>query len=126
MAENPLVGLSFQVTAIVEHGQNVPIVEGTAPAITFRETSFYAETGCNRLRGAYEVDRGGHFVGSEIIQTMMKCDQPRTDQQHRILGVLAGQPSIELASGSLTFSTDTSALHGQATRAEHDSSDDYI
>jgi heat shock protein HslJ len=109
-----LTGRRFQITRIVEWGENVEIVEGTAPSLQFWEQRYVAETGGNRLRGAYEIDSAGRFVPDEVIQTLRKTHGARLAQERRFKRALSGRPVIRVQDDELVLLGDDLALYGVA------------
>jgi heat shock protein HslJ len=114
MAESSPAGREFRVTAIMEDGKDVPLVEGTDPTLSFTADRFHAETGCNRLLAHYEIDNQGRLVAAEIRQTLIGCDRDRLLQEDRIRRALAGHPIMELEGSSLTLTSSSLVLFATA------------
>lgn len=64
---DPLHGRWFRITRIVEHGEDVPIVERRVPTIWFLKGNIFAETGVNRIRAEYDIDAEGRPIAARPL-----------------------------------------------------------
>lgn len=76
------------------------LVAGTKVTFSFTADSISAVAGCNTMNGAYTIEKGVLKVPA-MVQTLMACDPETAAQDVWVSALLAGGPSILLASNEL-------------------------
>ena len=94
----PLAGTSWRLLAI--DGQPAAFLDKAG--IAFDSETISASVGCNRMGGAYRVDRQRLFAGP-LVQTEMYCDGAVWGQEQALSALLAGAPQISLSATRLTL-----------------------
>ena len=94
----PLAGTSWKLLAI--DGQPAAMLDQAG--LSFDKETISASVGCNRMGGAYRVDRQRLFAGP-LVQTEMDCDGAVWGQEQALSALLAGAPQISLSATRLTL-----------------------
>ena len=94
----PLAGTSWRLLAI--DGQPAALLDKAG--ISFDSETVSAGVGCNRMGGAYHVDRQRLFAGP-LVQTEMYCEGAVWGQEQALSALLAGAPQIDLSAERLTL-----------------------
>ena len=94
----PLADSNWRLIAI--DGQPAALLDQAGIAFTNETVS--ASVGCNRMGGAYHVDRQRLFAGP-LVQTEMYCEGAVWGQEQALSALLAGAPQIDLSAERLTL-----------------------
>lgn len=94
----PLAGTSWRLLAI--DGQPAALLDQAG--IAFDSKTISASVGCNRMGGAYHVDRQRLFAGP-LVQTEMYCEGAVWGQEQALSALLAGAPRFDLSANRLTL-----------------------
>ena len=111
---DPLHGRWFRITRIVEHGEDVPIVERRVPTIWFLKGNIFAETGVNRIRAEYDIDAEGRLIAGDIRKTLVGTGGAFLDQQRRFERAFAARPQVVLSGDGIVLKAEGISLHGAA------------
>ena len=102
-----LEGTSWSLVSYGPKDNQTPAAAGVETSLVFgTDGQISGNMGCNGFGGKYEV-KDGVLTFSEVISTMMACEEPRMTQEISSFQVLNGTTSYELSSGTLTI-TDAS------------------
>lgn len=93
-----LAGRTFLSTAV--SGQT--LIDGTQVSIAFTDATLAALAGCNTMTGGYTIS-GSALAAPALAQTLMACDEPATEQDAWVAGILTGGPTITLDGSVLTL-----------------------
>lgn len=94
----PLADTNWRMVAI--DGQPAAMLDKAG--MSFGGETISASAGCNRMSGAYRVDRQRLFAGP-LVQTEMYCDGAVWGQEQALSALLAGAPRIDLSARRLTL-----------------------
>jgi len=87
-----------------------PAVTGAEATLTFdKNGSVTGNGGCNSMGGSYKVD-DHKITFSEIISTLMACDDARMAQEGAVAKVLSGTATYELKDNTLTLTNGDTVL----------------
>lgn len=87
-----------------------PAVPDTEAGLTFNEDgTVTGNSGCNGLGGTYTVG-DDQITFSEIVSTLMACDDPRMAQEDVVQQVLAGTATFKIEGDTLTLTNNDVAL----------------
>jgi len=104
-----LVG-AWTLTAYGPAGATTPAVPDTEAGLTFNEDgTVTGDSGCNGLGGSYTVE-GDQITFSEIVSTLMACDDPRMVQENAVQQVLNGAATFKIEGNTLTLTNSDMAL----------------
>jgi heat shock protein HslJ len=91
-------------------GAQIPAVEGAEAGLTFNEDGMVTgNSGCNGLGGSYTVE-GDQITFSEVVATLMACDDSRMRQEDAVQQVLAGTATFKIEGNALTLTNNDMAL----------------
>lgn len=80
-----------------------PVVEDVEAGLTFNEDgTVTGNSGCNGLGGTYTVE-GDQVTFSEVVSTLMACDDPRMEQEDAFQQVLADTATFRIEGNTLTL-----------------------
>ena len=104
-----LIG-SWELTAYGPVGSLSPAVENAEAGITFNEDGTLAgNSGCNGYGGNYTVE-GNQITFSEIVSTLIFCDEPLGGQEEAVYQVLADTATFEIEGATLTITNNDRVL----------------
>jgi heat shock protein HslJ len=107
--EASLLG-AWKLTSYGPASSPAPAVEDTEAGITFNEDGTVAgNSGCNGFGGNYTVE-GDQVTFSEIVSTLMACEEPLMSQEGIVLEVMAGSPTYTIDGNSLTLTGNGNVL----------------
>jgi heat shock protein HslJ len=87
-----------------------PAVPNTEAGITFnQDETVTGNSGCNGFGGKYDVD-GNQITFSEIVSTLMACDDARMAQETVVHQVLTGTASYKIEGNTLTLTNNNMVL----------------
>jgi len=87
-----------------------PAVADSQAGITFNEDgSVNGNSGCNGFGGTYTVD-GDQITFSEIVSTLILCDEPLMEQEETVHQVLTGTATYEIEGSTLTLTNNDLVL----------------
>lgn len=105
----PLAG-TWKLTAYGPKATPTPAVTGAEATLTFDDTgSVTGNGGCNSLGGTYKVN-GDQITFSDIVSTLMACDDARMAQESAVAKVLSGTATYEIKDNTLTLTNDDIVL----------------
>lgn len=108
-ADASLAG-SWELTAYGPVGSLSPAVEDAEAGITFNEDGTLAgNSGCNGYGGNYEVE-DNQITFSEIVSTLIFCDEPLGGQEETVYQVLAETATFEIEGNTLTITNNDRVL----------------
>jgi heat shock protein HslJ len=110
--EEPAASLigSWKLTSYGPASSPVPAVEDTEAGITFNEDGTVAgNSGCNGFGGNYTVE-GDQVTFSEIVSTLIACEEPLMSQEEAVLRVLTETASYAIEGNTLTLMNNEMAL----------------
>ena len=111
-AEEPSVSLigSWRLVSYGPVGSLAPAVENSEAGITFNEDGTLAgNSGCNGYGGNYTVE-GDEITFSEIVSTLIFCDEPLGGQEEAVYQVLTDTASFEIDGNTLTLTNNDRVL----------------
>lgn len=87
-----------------------PAVADSQAGITFNDDgSVTGNSGCNGFGGSYTVD-GNQITFSEIVSTLMLCEEPLMQQEDTLHQVLNGTATYQIEGSTLTLSNNDLVL----------------
>jgi heat shock protein HslJ len=87
-----------------------PAVPDSQAGITFNEDgSVTGNSGCNGFGGQYTVE-GDQITFSEIVSTLMLCDEPLMGQEEAVHQVLTGTAGYQIEDSTLTITNNDMVL----------------
>jgi heat shock protein HslJ len=100
-----LIG-SWKLTSFGPVGAPSPAVEGSDAELVFNEDGTVAgNSGCNGFGGNYIVE-GDQVTFSEIVSTLMACEEPLMSQEESVFQVLTGPATYKIEGNTLTISNN--------------------
>ncbi len=85
-------------------------VPDASAAITFNQDgSVTGNSGCNGFGGKYSVE-GDKVTFSEVVSTLMACDNPRMEQEKAVLQVLSGTATYKTEGNTLALTNGDMVL----------------
>lgn len=104
-----LVG-SWRLTSYGSPDALSPAVEGAEAGITFNEDGTLAgNSGCNGYGGNYTVE-GNQITFTEIVSTLIFCDEPLGGQEEAVYQVLTETATYEIEGNTLTITNNDRVL----------------
>jgi heat shock protein HslJ len=110
--EEPAASLigSWTLTSFGSVGTTFPAVEGSDAELTFNEDGTVAgNSGCNGFGGSYTVE-GDQVTFSEIVSTLIACEEPLMAQEAAVLKMLTGTANYKIEGNSLTLTNNDTML----------------
>lgn len=110
--EEPAVSLigSWKLSSYGSASAPVPAAEGIEAGITFNEDSTVVGTsGCNGFGGNYTVE-GDQVTFSEIVSTLIACEEPIMSQEEAVLGVMADSATYNIGGNTLRLTSNEMVL----------------
>lgn len=110
--EEPSASLmgSWKLTSFGSAGTTSPAVEGSDAELTFSEDGTVAgNSGCNGFGGNYTVE-GDQVTFSEIVSTLIACEEPLMAQEAAVLQTLTDTASYKIEGNSLTLTNNDTVL----------------
>lgn len=106
---SPLTG-TWKLTAYGPKETPTPAVTGAEATLTFDgKGGVTGNGGCNSLGGKYKID-GEKITFSDIVSTLMACDDARTAQERAVTQVLSGTATYEIKDKTLTLTNNDTVL----------------
>jgi heat shock protein HslJ len=104
-----LIG-SWKLTSFGSVGTTFPAVEGSDAELTFNEDGTVAgNSGCNGFGGNYTVE-GDQVTFSEIVSTLIACEEPLMSQEEAVFQVLTGTATHTIEGSTLTLTSNGMVL----------------
>ena len=104
-----LIG-SWKLTSYGPVSAPTSAVADTKAGLTFNEDgTVTGNSGCNGLGGSYTVE-GDQITFSEVVMTLMACDDPRMVQEDAFQQVLADTAAFKIESNTLTLTKNDMVL----------------
>ena len=104
-----LVG-SWRLTSYGAPDALSPAVEGAEAGITFNEDgTLTGNSGCNGYGGNYTVE-GNQITFTEIVSTLIFCDEPLGGQEEAVYQVLTETATYEIEGNTLTITNNDRVL----------------
>jgi heat shock protein HslJ len=95
-----LDGRTFISTAVVDGGEDRPLVANTEIRLTFDDGQLGASAGCNAFGGTFRVEDGALIVDGGAM-TEMGCDEERSAQDEWLFAFLGARPQLSLSDNEL-------------------------
>ena len=87
-----------------------PALNDIEAGITFNSDSTMAgNSGCNGYGGNYTVE-GNQITFTEIVSTLMLCDEPVMEQEEAVYQVLTDTPTFQIEGNTLTLTNNDRML----------------
>jgi heat shock protein HslJ len=100
-----LVG-SWKLMSYGPPNDPIPAVPDTEAGITFNEDgTLTGHSGCNGFGGKYAVE-GDQVTFSEVVSTLMACDEPRMSQENVVHQVLTDTATYKIEGNKLTLTNN--------------------
>ena len=100
----------WNLTAYGPSGAPTPAVTDAGAQITFGEDgTVTGSSGCNGFGGKYIVE-GDQITFSEIVSTLMACDDARMAQEAAVLAVLSATATYTIEGSTLTLTNNDVVL----------------
>jgi heat shock protein HslJ len=91
-------------------GVQIHAVDDAEAGLTFNEDgTVTGNSGCNGLGGTYTVE-GDQVTFSEVVSTLMACDDPRMEQEDAFQQVLTDTASYKVEGNTLTLTNNNMVL----------------
>lgn len=104
-----LVG-SWQLTSYGPANSPLPAVEDTEAGMIFNEDgTVTGNSGCNGFGGNYTVE-GDQITFSEIVSTLIACEEPLRSQEQVVLEVMADSATYNIDGNTLALTGDGMVL----------------
>ncbi len=101
---------AWKLTGYGPAGATTPAVPDTEAGLTFNgDGTVTGNSGCNGLGGTYTVE-GDQVTFSEIVMTLMACDDPRMTQEDAVQQVLTGTATFKVEGNTLTLTNNNMVL----------------
>lgn len=99
-----LDGTSWTLESLIVDGQEVPVVEGTSPTLSFADGIVRGDGGCNTFSGDYGVDGDTIAIGPLAV-TEIFCEEPAgtADQETAYLERLTQASSFRIVGDRLVL-----------------------
>ena len=111
-AQDPAASLlgAWQLSAFGAADAPTPAVEVSEAQITFNEDgTVTGNSGCNEFGGSYTVE-GDQITFSEIVSTLVACEDPRMIQEQAVYQVLTETATFEIDGNTLTLTNNDMVL----------------
>ena len=111
-AEDPSASLlgSWNLTSYGPAGSQTPVVADSGASLTFNEDgTIGGNSGCNGFGGQYTVE-GNQVSFSEIVSTLILCDEPLMSQEEAVHQVLNETATYEIDGTTLTLTNNGMVL----------------
>jgi heat shock protein HslJ len=96
-----LAGTSWKLVSYGPAGNQTSAAPGIETHLDFsRDGTVSGNLGCNSFSGNYEV-KNGNLIFSQMISTMMACQEPQMTQETTALQVMNGTVPFQLTGNSL-------------------------
>jgi heat shock protein HslJ len=104
-----LVG-AWKLTSLGPVSSPVPALTGLEAGIAFNEDGTMAgNSGCNGFSGRYALD-GDQITFSDLVSTLMACEEPVMQQENVMYLVLKDTASFEIDGSTLTVTNGDNQL----------------
>ncbi|HUE98049.1 MAG TPA: META domain-containing protein [Anaerolineales bacterium] len=104
-----LIG-SWKLTSFGPVDAPITAVADTEAGLTFNEDgTVVGSSGCNGLGGNYTVE-GDQIRFSEIVSTLMLCDEPLMGQEEAVYQVLTDTATYKIEGNTLTLTNNDMVL----------------
>ena len=101
---------SWKLTAFGPAASPTPAVADTEAGLAFnKDGTITGNSGCNGFGGNYEVD-GDKITFSEVVSTLMACDDPRMEQEGVVQQVLTNTATYKIEGNTLTLNNNNMVL----------------
>lgn len=110
--EEPSASLlgSWKLTSYGPASAPTPAVADAEAGLTFHEGgTVTGNSGCNGLGGSYTIE-GDQVTFSEIVATLMACDDPRMVQEDAVQQVLTDTATYKIEGNTLTLTNNDMVL----------------
>ena len=107
---SPSLTGAWKLTSYGPADAQTPAVEDVEAGLTFNEDgTVTGNAGCNGLGGSYAVE-GDQVTFSEVVSTLMACDDPRMAQEDAVIQALNGTATFKIEGNTLTLTNDDMVL----------------
>jgi heat shock protein HslJ len=106
----PLVGGTWKLSAYGPKASLTSAVTGAEATLTFENSGrVTGNGGCNSLGGTYKVN-DDQITFSDVVSTLMACDDARMAQEGAVAKVLTGTATYEIKDNTLTLTNGDMVL----------------
>jgi len=117
-SNSPSIVGTWKLTAYGPASSPSPAVADTEAGLTFEEDgTLTGHSGCNGLGGDYTVE-GDQITFSQIISTLMACEDPIMTQEGAVHQVLTETASFKIEGNTLTITNKDTVLVLELVAAE--------
>lgn len=112
-SEEPAASLigAWKLTSYGPASSPTPAAEDTEAGLTFNEDGTVAgNSGCNGFGGNYTVE-GDQITFSEIVSTLIACEEPLMSQEEAVLKVLTDVTSYRIEGDTLRLTNNELVLN---------------
>lgn len=107
---SPSLTGAWKLTSYGPANAQTPAVADTEAGLTFNEDeTVTGNSGCNGLGGTYTVE-GSRVTFSEVVSTLMACDDPRMEQEDAVQKVLTDTATFKIEGNTLTLTNNDMVL----------------
>jgi putative lipoprotein len=104
-----LIG-AWTLTSFGTVDSQTPALSDVEAGVTFSEDgTLTGDSGCNGFGGNYTV-QGNQITFSEIVSTLMLCDEPIMEQEEAVYQVLTDTASFQIEGNRLTLTNNDRML----------------
>ena len=101
---------SWKLTSYSHADVLTPAVAGTEAGLIFKDDgTVTGNSGCNGLGGSYKLE-GDQVTFSEVVSTLMACDEPRMAQEGAFHQVLTDTATFNIERNTLTITNNDYVL----------------
>jgi putative lipoprotein len=109
-ASSPSLIGSWKLTSYSHADVLTPAVSGAEAGLTFNhDGTISGNSGCNGFGGSYKVE-GDQVSFSEVVSTLMACDEPRMAQEGAFHQVLTETATFNIEGNTLTITNNDYVL----------------
>jgi heat shock protein HslJ len=107
---SPSLTGAWKLTSYGPTGVQIHGVDDAEAGLTFNEDgTVTGNSGCNGLGGTYTVE-GDQVTFSEVVSTLMACDDPRMAQEDAVQQVLTDTATYKIEGNKLTLTNNDMVL----------------
>ncbi len=104
-----LAGVTWTLVSYGDPSNPQSALEGTPVTISFSQSGVSGNGGCNSYGGSFQYDANTITI-SQVIRTLMACEQPIMDQEDAYLNALASASTFQIDGSQLQITYDGGVL----------------
>ena len=102
-SSNPLAGTTWALVSYGDPANLTPAAPGVDTSLTFnKDGTLGGNMGCNGFGGEFVV-KGDSVTFSNLISTMMACEEPRMSQETTTFSIMNGDVAFIVDGNTLTL-----------------------